>query len=132
MQKDSMIVKRKHKKKKNKFVETDVRAGLETLELIDNAPVAECPNLPTRDSLSLKFTCSCINGNPAISPDNLVRALGMISDPKEVILLHVHRSNITFMEPIKPKVDISYLRSLLRQEGHIAAAKRFQRQNSTM
>lgn len=132
MQKDSMIVKRKHKKKKNKFVETDVRAGLETLELIDNAPVAECPNLPTRDSLSLKFTCSCINGNPAISPDNLVRALGMISDPKEVILLHVHRSNITFREPIKPKVDISYLRSLLRQEGHIAAAKRFQRQNSTM
>lgn len=128
MAKESMMVKRKHKKKKNKFIETDVRAGLQTLELVDKVPISQCPTLPTRDSLALKFTCSCINGNPAISPDNIVRALGIILEPKDVILLHVHRSNITFRSPIKPKVDISYLKSLLRQEGHIAAAKRFQGQ----
>ena len=127
---DTMVVKKPHKKKKNKWVETDVRAGLLSLELADDdEAIAVCKTLPKRpNSTAIRFTCPCVNGNPAVSPDLVVSALAAASseaDGDRLAVTHVHRRNITFTEPIKPKVDISYLKSLVRQDGHIAAAKRF-------
>ena len=143
MASDTMVVRKPHKKKKNKFVETDVRAGLLTLELAeDDEAQAVCSTLPKRpNSTAIRFTCPCVNGNPAVSPDLVLSALERCANPTgadtectegdqpghRLAVTHVHRRNIRFTDPIKPKVDISYLRSLCRQDGHLAAARRFAR-----
>ena len=126
MQHDSFLVKKKHKKKKNKTVETDVRPGLLKLEMAtDNEAKSICATLPKRvDSSAIRFTCSCVNGNPAVAPDVLAEALSNIAGQK-VTVTHTHRYTITFNEPVKPKIDHTYLRSIVRMEGHLAAAKRF-------
>jgi len=134
---DTMIVKKPHKKKKKKWVETDVRPGLLTLELAeDDQAETVCKTLPKRpNSTAIRFTCPCVNGNPAVSPDLVVSALqqALAAAPAagaapsaQLAATHVHRRNIRFTEPIKPKVDISYLKSLCRQDGHIAAARRWE------
>jgi len=134
---DTMVVKKPHKKKKKKWVETDVRPGLLTLELAeDDQAEAVCKTLPKRpNSTAIRFTCPCVNGNPAVSPDLVVSALQQAiaaapaaeaAPSTQLAATHVHRRNIRFTEPIKPKVDISYLKSLCRQDGHIAAARRWE------
>lgn len=40
-------------------------------------------------------------------------------------LAHVHRSDICLRPPARPQPDLQRVRSLLRQEGHLAAAKAF-------
>jgi radical SAM family uncharacterized protein/radical SAM-linked protein len=144
---DTMMVRKPHKKKKNKFVETDVRAGLLSLELAEDAEAkAVCSTLPQRpNSTAIRFTCPCVSGNPAVTPDLVVRALERCCDEgladgsadggadggadgrpgHALAVTHVHRRNIRFTDPIKPKVDISYLKSLCRQDGHLAVARRF-------
>lgn len=125
LSKDTMTIKRRHKKKK-KDVETDVRSGVRTLELAEDAKShAVCASLPKRaGSCVIRFTCTCVNGNPSVAPEFLVAALSNISQ-RELSVCHIHRSMITFSDPVPPKPDMMYLRSIVRQEGHIAASKVF-------
>ena len=128
---DSLIVERKHKKKKGKVVKTDVRQGLEALEVIgsDDGPSrAICDSLPVRlHTTVVKFRCSCLNGNPSVAPDTLASALSTLSSGSRFSVQHIHRSQIHFREPSRSKPNMDRIRSLVRQEGHLAAAKIFQR-----
>jgi radical SAM-linked protein len=126
---DSLVVERKHKKKKGKVVKADVRQGLESLELAHDEPSkAICASLPVRQHTTVvKFRCNCLNGNPSIAPDTLASALSTMSSGNRFSVQHVHRSQICFREPSRSKPNMDRIRSLVRQEGHLAAAKIFQR-----
>lgn len=123
---ESYTVQKPHKKKKGKIVQTDVRFGLYSADIpADPEGRAICATIPSRDdAMIVRFRCSCINGNPSVSPDLFVKALSELSSSK-LCLSHVHRSQIEFHSPAIPKPNMDRLKSVVRMEGHLAAAKLF-------
>lgn len=122
------IVERPHKKKQGKTQKIDVRSGIVAAEIPrDHESLEIIKSLPLRPNTSvIRFVSSIANGNPAISPEIFVQALSSQSSNADTMsVVHIHRSKINFREPTPPKPSMDRLKSLVRMEGHLAAAKVF-------
>jgi hypothetical protein len=76
--------------------------------------------------LAVRFRAACEGGNPLMSPADLAEMLSSLAgDGADYSVAHVHRSEIALRPATAPRPDMAKLRSLLRQEGHLAAAKIF-------
>lgn len=147
------VVVRQNKKSKKKVVESDLRPSLVELATCTSLPPA-LAGIAAPGSAALRFRTACAFGNPLVTPAvllGMLNSVGTISSSSgngsattsrrdgngqatgedtssgagPWSLRHIHRSDMTLRPPAAPKVDQQRLRSLLRQEGHLAAAKVF-------
>lgn len=132
---DELLVERSSGKKgknnkKKASTMVDVRHALLELKVCEkdslSSDVASVLPIPPGSNV-LKFRTACENGNPVLSPSTIV---GFVFDTaskeeSEKMIFHVHRSDIELRPSTIPKPDYLKLRSLIRMEGHLAAAKLF-------
>jgi radical SAM-linked protein len=139
--------KSNRKKKKPK----DVRLALTEAEVVGGGgdDVGRWPNDVAAAMISLpgkheviRYRTMIENGNPVVSPQTFITllseqavAVGRGEEEEEevgggggevIVVAHQHRSEIHLKTSGVPKVDYQQLRSLLRQDGHIAVRKQFE------
>lgn len=140
------VVSKPPKKGKKRGSSVDLRPALLELAACRSPPpalagVAE----PGLGSALLRFRTACALGNPLLSPAavlGMLNAVGGVGGEAPApggsgsdgdgdgsvgpwALAHVHRSAIVLRAPSRPRPDAQKLRSLVRQEGHLAAARAF-------
>lgn len=119
-------VERANKKnKKTRVTLMDMRPALMELEVCHVAPGSMAATLPLpANATVLRFRTGCANGNPILTPGVLLSLLGKAAG-EEYAVAHLHRSDIRLKEASVPRPDWLKLRSLVRMEGHLAAARQF-------
>ena len=120
----SLIIQRtSKKKKKTKSKMVDMRPALLEVEVVDGRHrIAAALPLPPGAAV-LRFRSGVDNGgNPALSPAVLVELLGRETG-QQLAVAHLHRSNIELNAATVPEPDWVRLRSLLREDGHLAVQR---------
>ena len=113
-------------KKKGKVV--DMRPALLSAEVVAGGSSSSPPEGST-PSVMIRYRSGCESGNATLSPSVLIQIInetqGFSTDGTKLSVGRLHRSRVVLKPPTPCEPDWLKLRSLLRQDGHVAAQKEF-------